>query len=38
MRGLKACLWVAGVLCLLAIFGVFLPLSTLASLMRAFAD
>ena len=27
MRGLKICLWITGVLCLLAILGLFLPLS-----------
>ena len=27
MCGLKICLWVAGILCLLCVFGVFLPVS-----------
>ncbi len=29
MRGLKICLWIAGILCLLSVFGMFLPISTL---------
>jgi hypothetical protein len=36
MRGLKICLWIAGFVCLLSVFGVFLPLSTLESLSKAF--
>jgi len=27
MRGLKICLWIAGVACLLSVFGMFLPIS-----------
>ena len=27
MRALKICLWIAGILCLLSIFGVFLPIA-----------
>lgn len=36
MRGLKICLWVAAVLCLLSAFGVFLPISTWESIAGAF--
>jgi len=36
MRVLKTCLWIAGLLCLLAVFGVFLPLRVLQSLASAF--
>ena len=36
MRGLKICLWIAGVLCLLSIIGMFLPMSTLHSVAKAF--
>ena len=27
MRALKICLWIAGILCLLSVFGMFLPIS-----------
>ena len=36
MRGLKICLWIAGVLCLLSIFGMFLPISTWESIAKCF--
>jgi len=36
MRALKTCLWIAGVGCLLSVFGMFLPLSVLESFARAF--
>lgn len=31
MRGLKICLWITGILCLLAVVGLFLPLSACES-------
>src|SRR3989304_3375299 len=31
MRGLKICLWIAGILCLLAVVGLFFPLSACES-------
>ena len=36
MRGLKICLWIAGILCLLTVFGMFLPLRIVESLVKAF--
>ena len=36
MCGLKICLWLAGVLCLLSVFGVFLPVSTWESFIGFF--
>jgi hypothetical protein len=36
MRGLKVCLWIAGLFCLLAVFGLVLPMSTLRALMSLF--
>ncbi|MHC4456909.1 MAG: hypothetical protein ACYS0I_07420 [Planctomycetota bacterium] len=36
MRGLKICLWIAGVGCLLSVFGMFLPNRVFESLARAF--
>ncbi|MHC4572130.1 MAG: DUF4345 family protein [Planctomycetota bacterium] len=36
MRGLKICLWIAGILCLLSVFGIFLPIRAIESLARAF--
>ena len=36
MRGLKICLWIAGILCLLSIFGIFLPVSAWESILRFF--
>lgn len=38
MRALKVSLWVTGGLSLLCLLGMFLPLSTFASFMRALAD
>ena len=38
MRALKTCLWIAGVLCLLSVFGMFLPFSLLERLAKAFSD
>jgi len=32
MRGLKICLWVTGIVCLLSVVGVFLSISTLESI------
>ena len=37
MRGLKVCLWIAGLFCLLAVFGLFLPMSTLRAIASLFA-
>jgi hypothetical protein len=36
MRGLKICLWIGGILCIMSVFGVFLPISMLESFMRVF--
>ena len=36
MRGLKICLWTAGVACLLSVFGMFLPISVLESIAKVF--
>lgn len=36
MRGLKICLWITGILCLLGVFGMFLPISTLESFTKFF--
>ncbi len=36
MRALKICLWIAGILCLLSVFGMFLPVSVVESLAKAF--
>jgi hypothetical protein len=36
MHGLKICLWIAGIGWLLSMFGMFLPVSTLSSLAKAF--
>ena len=36
MRGLKICLWIAGVLCLLSVLGMFLPVSTWESMTEFF--
>ncbi len=36
MRSLKICLWIAAIGCLLSIFGMFLPLSVLESVAKAF--
>jgi len=36
MRGLKICLWIAGVVCLLSVFGVFLPVSMWESIVKFF--
>lgn len=36
MRALKICLWIAGILCLLSVFGMFLPIRVVESLARAF--
>ena len=36
MRGLKICLWVAGVVCVLSVIGMFLPMSVWESFGRAF--
>ncbi|MHC4477356.1 MAG: hypothetical protein ACYTEL_17045 [Planctomycetota bacterium] len=38
MRALKICLWIAGMLCLLSVFGMFLPLGVLESIARFFGD
>ena len=36
MRALKICLWIAGLGCLLSVFGMFLPVSALGSLIKLF--
>ena len=36
MRALKICLWIAGILCLLSGFGMFLPISALESIAKLF--
>ncbi len=36
MRALKICLWIAGVSCLLSVFGMFLPVSAIESITRVF--
>ena len=36
MRALKICLWVTGILCLLSVFGMFLPITMWASIAKAF--
>ncbi len=36
MRGLKICLWIAGILCLLSVFAMFLPMSLWETIAKAF--
>ena len=36
MRALKICLWIAGILCLLSIFGIFLPIAAWESIAKFF--
>ena len=36
MRALKICLWIAGILCLLSVFGMFLPISVWESIAKYF--
>ena len=36
MRGLKICLWIAGVGCLLSVFGVFLSMRMLEAMAKVF--
>ncbi len=36
MRALKICLWIAGVGCLLSVFGMFLPMSVFESIAKFF--
>jgi len=36
MRALKICLWIAGVGCLLSVFGIFLPMSVFESIAKFF--
>ena len=36
MRALKICLWIAGILCLLGVFGMFLPISVWESIAKFF--
>ena len=36
MRALKICLWIAGILCLPSIFGMFLPISAWESVVKFF--
>ncbi|HDZ69247.1 MAG TPA: hypothetical protein ENH43_02380 [Phycisphaerales bacterium] len=36
MRALKICLWITGILCLVSVFGMFLPVSALESIARCF--
>jgi len=36
MRGLKICLWIVGILCLLSVVGLFLPIETWGSMAKYF--
>ena len=36
MRALKICLWIASILCLLSVFGMFLPISAFESIVKFF--
>ena len=36
MRALKICLWIAGIGCLLSVFGIFLPISAWESIVKFF--
>ena len=36
MRALKICLWIAGIVCLLSVFGMFLPVSAWESITKFF--
>ena len=36
MRALKICLWITGIGCLLSVFGMFLPVRLLESIVKAF--
>lgn len=36
MRGLKICLWITGILCLVSVVGVFLPISAWESVAKVF--
>ncbi len=36
MRALKICLWIAGIGCLLSVFGIFLPVSAWESITKFF--
>jgi len=36
MRGLKICLWIAGIACLLSVVGMFMPISAGESIAKAF--
>ena len=36
MRGLKTCLWIAGVACLFGVIGIFLPMSAIRSVVASF--
>jgi hypothetical protein len=36
MRALNICLWIAGIVCLLSVFGIFLPISTWQSIAKIF--
>jgi len=36
MRALKICLWIAGIGCLLSVFGMFLPVSAIESITKFF--
>ena len=36
MRALKICLWITGILCLLSVFGMFLPISACESIAKVF--
>lgn len=38
MRALKICLWISGIVCLLSVFGLFLPMDWLESMMKLFGD
>lgn len=38
MRGLKICLWIAGILCLLSVLGMFLPIGVIESFVKLFGE
>ena len=38
MRQLKICLWIAGILCLLSSFGIFLPFSAWETIVKFFGE
>lgn len=38
MRGLKICLWIVGILCLLSVLGMFLPVGVIESFVQLFGE